>query len=123
MRKLGTKTYYKKQADNLMAKLIRARGKCEWCGRVNNVQLQCAHYVGRNNHNLRYDPMNLLCLCAGCHRKGHDDPDMFVKWFEKKFPRRAEHVRHNRNLIVKRNAQDYKDIVDMCKAMIKERGI
>ena len=111
--KLGTKTYYKKKADNLVSKIVRKKGHCEWCG--NSKNLQCAHYVGRNNHTLRFDLMNVICLCAGCHRKGHDYPNKFVKWFEGKFPNRISYIEMNQNRLTKRTARDYKELVEMLK--------
>ena len=113
--KLGTKTYYKKRADALCSKIVRLRGECENCGRSKGVQLQCAHIVGRNNYTLRFDLTNLLCLCAGCHRHFHDNPDKFTDFWRKKYPAKRNYIDANRNRITKRTALDYKELVDDLK--------
>ena len=117
--KLGTKTYYKKRADALCSKIVRMRDACQWCGRRRSVQLQCAHVVGRNNHTLRFDEKNLLCLCAGCHRKAHDDPPEFITWFQKKYPAKMEYIMQNKNKITRRSAVDYKELVETLKKELK----
>lgn len=119
MRKLGSKTYYKKKADNLVSQIVRYKGHCEWCG-TKQGQLQCAHYVGRANHTLRFDLFNVLCLCATCHRKGHNDPQGFVKWFEAKFPNRAKYIEMNKNKLTKRTAKDYKELVEGLQDKLNE---
>ena len=113
--KLGTKTYYKKKADALVSQIVRTRGKCENCGRSKGAQLQCAHIVGRNNHTLRFDIMNVLCLCAGCHRWAHDNPDEFTDFWRKKYPTRKYYIDANRNRITKLTVLDYKELVDELK--------
>ena len=112
MAKLGKIKYYKKKADDLVSLIVRLKAKCEWCG-TNNGQMQCAHFVGRANHTLRFDFQNVICLCATCHRKGHNYPRDFVKWFEKKFPNRVKYIEMNKHRITKRNALIYKELVDV----------
>ena len=71
----------KAKADKLFSQYIRKDGICERCGRTNEVvQLQCAHIFSRRFLVTRYDPLNCLCLCAGCHRWGHDNPVEFTEW-------------------------------------------
>ena len=118
--KLGTIRYYKKKADNLCSLIIRKRGRCENCSRSEGVQLHCAHIVGRNNHTLRFDFINMLCLCAGCHRWAHDNPDEFTDFWRKKWPSRKVYIDANRNKITKRTALDYKELVDGLKEEVKK---
>lgn len=69
-----TQSISKKKADVLFSQIIRSIGKCEFCGRSAGVQLQAAHIISRKFGNTRTDFQNVLCLCASCHRKGHDNP-------------------------------------------------
>ena len=116
--KLGTKTYYKKKADNLISKIVRSKGRCERCGSTTG-QLQTAHIVGRSNHTLRFDLMNVLCLCANCHRWGHTYPLDFAKWVEREYPNRVTYLEMNKNRMTKRTAKDYKELCEMLKGLLK----
>lgn len=66
-----------KKLDNLFGKIIRSRGKCQWCGSKLG-QLQTAHIISRRFMNTRWDTDNALCLDARCHRKAHDNPLLFA---------------------------------------------
>lgn len=71
-----------KKCDDLWGKLIRARGKCERCGKTTN--LQAAHIISRSHHKTRHVLENGVCLCAGCHIFwSHKEPDEFVDWVRK----------------------------------------
>jgi len=102
------KTTLKNKADKLVSEIVRLSGQCERCGNTN--YLQCAHIVGRNNHTLRFDLMNVLCLCAGCHRWGHDNPIFFSEWVKEKYPARFEYLMHNANQLTKRTLSDYEEL-------------
>ncbi len=123
--KLGTKTYYKKKADNLVSKIVRKRGKCEMYGHAKDkctIQLQNHHYVGKKNHTLRFDLMNCFCLCAGHHnwfkQSAHNDPQWFDEVVRTKFSNRYDYVAMNKNRLTKRTALDYKELVEMLKSML-----
>jgi len=73
----------KLKADKLFSQYIRSLGKCEWCGRRNGVQLQCAHIFSRRFLVTRWLDLNAMCLCAGCHRKAHDNPIEFTEFVKK----------------------------------------
>ena len=52
-----------------------ARGKgCHW-----------SHVFGRRKYRIRWDLLNGVCLCAGCHRYFHSNPMLFTNWFGQKF--------------------------------------
>lgn len=91
----------KKKADRLFSLWIRRGGVCQRCERAAHprdpesglvvkgtatVQLQCAHIASRRRFGSRWDPLNALCLCAGCHHWMTDYPVMFSVWFEDAFP-------------------------------------
>jgi uncharacterized CHY-type Zn-finger protein len=46
--------------------------------------LQTAHYFGRRNWAVRFDPLNAFCLCFACHNYFHENPDNFTAWVENK---------------------------------------
>ena len=82
-RKQKTNGIKETPADKWFSRCIRERAgwKCERCG----VQytpptgaLHCSHVEGRGNWSVRFEPLNALALCYGCHRiigsspKGHE---------------------------------------------------
>jgi len=69
----------KNKCDKLFSQIIRSLSHCEWCFKRSN--LQCAHFISRSNHQVRFELANGICLCAGCHFKAHKDPQDFVEWF------------------------------------------
>jgi len=71
-----TRTSLKRRLDKKVSELVRARGKCEFCGKKEN--LQCCHIFSRKYLNTRWDLDNLLCLCAGCHFQAHAEPLNFA---------------------------------------------
>lgn len=70
----------KAECDKLWSKIIRDYGKCEKCESTH--YLQAAHIYSRRFVATRHDLNNGLCLCAKCHRWGHDKPLDFGKWVE-----------------------------------------
>ena len=72
------RTTVKRKADKLFSAYIRSQGVCEWCSK--RETLQTAHIFSRRYLVTRWEPINALCLCAGCHRKAHDKPVEFVEW-------------------------------------------
>lgn len=78
--KKRTQKSLKKEADDLASKITRSYGKCEKCG--STLWLQAAHIYSRRFNATRHDLSNLLCLCASCHRWGHDKPLDFARWVE-----------------------------------------
>ena len=127
MGKLGTKTYYKKKADALMSKIVRARGKCEvgkYSDKPCSSQLQNHHYIGRKNMTLRFDPKNCFCICASHHtwyttQSAEGDPQWFSKVVEKHFPKRYKYIQENKNKLTKRTALDYKELVEQLQEKIE----
>jgi hypothetical protein len=105
--KKKSRTYYKRKADALLSKQVRARGACEMCGKETNT-LQCAHVITRANLHLRYDMKNVLCLCAGCHLLWHREPLWAIGWFKGVYPERAKYLLKERYNIVK---PDYEEII------------
>jgi 5-methylcytosine-specific restriction endonuclease McrA len=82
-----------KALDDLCRRLVflRDRNTCQKCGKRD--RLQWAHIHTRGVHSLRWEPDNSVCLCSGCHLKGHLHPLEFSRWFEAAYPQRAAHLK------------------------------
>lgn len=87
----------KKKCDDLVRKIVHARGRCEACGSTRNPN--AAHIVGRTSAWTRTDEHNLLLLCATCHERFHRWPDEWMAFLDKHIGR-AEYDR------LKRKAED-----------------
>ena len=79
--KKPAKKALRNKADKLTGAMCRSKGKCEFCGKTE--ELQWAHFITRGVIKLRYEPKNYACLCAGCHFRGHEHP----KWFSDEWDR------------------------------------
>lgn len=75
----------KGKATKLHSQIVRARGACENCGSVQN--LQCAHVVTRKYSATRTDENAAFCLCATCHRRFTDWPLEWAEFVEAKLGR------------------------------------
>ncbi len=73
----ATKTA-KAKATALHSKIVRARGYCENCGAIQN--LQCAHIVSRRYSATRTREDNAFCLCAKCHMHFTEWPVEFARF-------------------------------------------
>lgn len=108
----------RKLCDIEFSSLIRSLGLCTKCGRKDG--LQCAHIISRSNYALRFDPINALPLCYQCHLHwAHKNPLEFAEWFQNKYPQRYNYLMSVKNYIIKRNLENYENLL---KA-IKERNI
>lgn len=67
----------KAKATRLHSQVVRARGRCERCGKIDGT-LQCAHIVSRRYTATRTDERNAWCLCFPCHRWLTEHPDQHV---------------------------------------------
>ena len=78
MKKPSKKTLRNKM-DKLCSEMVRARGRCDRCGKTQN--LQCAHIISRSHLATRWSLDNLLCLCPDCHINfAHKNPLAFADW-------------------------------------------
>jgi 5-methylcytosine-specific restriction endonuclease McrA len=73
-KKAPKKSYYRKKADKAMQEWGRETfSECEVCGQ----SMSCLHhyYPKSSAGNLRYNELNLIPLCQGCHFRHHNgDP-------------------------------------------------
>ena len=85
-RKSRTKT-----ALDLWKKYVKQRDgyTCRRCGKSRpDVQIQAHHVISSTNWRLRFDPLNGVCVCAGCHMgffHGNDPFDWPIveDWYKK----------------------------------------
>lgn len=98
----STKSALKRRADKIFSEKIRSKGYCFMKGEDNvecGGSLQCAHIVGRANHNLRWDSANAIPLCAGHHIYYTSRPTEFALIISSLIPTRWEYLREHRNEI------------------------
>lgn len=72
-----------KKLDTLFSKLVRAKGRCSYCG--SDQRLQCAHVISRRYHQIRWDLRNAIPLCSSCHLKFTYDPIAWQIYIEQSF--------------------------------------
>ena len=75
-------------SDTAFSQWIRLRDmKCMRCGsqvELNSeglpVSHQASHFKGRGKEATRFEPLNVDCLCMGCHFYFTAQPDEHYKW-------------------------------------------
>lgn len=80
MTKKPSKSTMEAKLDKIVSKIVRSRGSCEKCGLSDYSKLQAAHIYSRTYRSVRWDLLNILCLCAGCHFHGHKNPVLFTEF-------------------------------------------
>jgi hypothetical protein len=78
--KKQTKKSMTVKLDKECSRVVRSQGRCAWCGNTDYSKLQCCHIFSRTYRAVRWDLLNLLCLCAGCHFRGHKNPVLFTEF-------------------------------------------
>lgn len=98
---MNTKHSLTVKLDKICSLIIRQRGKCECCGLEDYSKLQCCHIYTRKWKSVRWDFLNLLCLCASCHSKFHDKPIEFAEFVRDYLGEKYEILRERANTIKK----------------------
>ena len=75
-----TRTTLRRKLDKEVSRITRARGRCAKCHKSEYELLQTAHIFSRKNLSVRWDLLNVLCLCAGCHFWAHQNPTLFTEF-------------------------------------------
>lgn len=91
-----------KPADQYFSKCVReaADNTCETCGKTG--RMEASHVYSRRHRTIRWDTMNIMCQCNGCHRKWHESPLKSFEWFEETYGSgRVELLREKMNSKVK----------------------
>ena len=85
LKRAGSSKDVRRELDRLARELClrRAGHRCERCGA--RERLQWHHVYSRRYLSLRWEPLNLVMLCAGCHLFWHHNPLDAAKWFVEKF--------------------------------------
>jgi hypothetical protein len=105
--KKPTRSTLKNKLDKICGEIVRGRGRCQRCGKREN--LQTAHIFGRTYLNTRWDiDNNLLCLCPDCHINfAHKCPLLFTEFVKKLFgEERYELLKESHNQIYKPTIED-----------------
>ena len=74
-----------KRCDKLFSQFIRLKhGKCEQCEETETIQP--SHCYGRANMSVRWDELNVLCLCNNHHREWErmsqkDREHFLIDWY------------------------------------------
>lgn len=77
-----------KKLDDAWSELVKLRAgmKCEYCRKKS--PLNSHHIYSRSKKSTRWDVLNGICLCVGCHTfsskfSAHKTPTEFTYWLEK----------------------------------------
>jgi uncharacterized protein with PIN domain len=104
-------TYWHNRLDKKFGDFIRKSNKeCAHCHK--QFDLEVSHVLPKGRYQgLRYDLMNVLALCGGCHRWfWHDNPTASARWFEENYPERKMYLDEAKKIIVKRDMEYYKKV-------------
>jgi 5-methylcytosine-specific restriction endonuclease McrA len=103
--------------DKICSEIIRSKGKCQRCGKREN--LQTAHIFGRTYHNTRWDLENLLCLCPDCHINfAHKCPILFTEFVRKLLgEEKYELLKEKHNQITKYTTEDLQTKLSVLQAL------
>jgi 5-methylcytosine-specific restriction endonuclease McrA len=93
-KKARTKRSIVSELDVLVRKLVLARDgyKCVRCNKTG--VLQASHILSKGRYSrLRFELMNVLSLCIGCHLYfWHKSPLEAFRWFDQKYPGRMQQL-------------------------------
>lgn len=78
---MGKKTLINK-LDKEISLQVRSYGQCQKCSKDDYKKLQCCHIFSRAYRSVRWDRINLLCLCSGCHMWSHRNPILFTEFVQ-----------------------------------------
>ena len=109
-------------ADKYFSLCVRnaADNTCEWCGK-SDARMECSHVYSRRHRTIRWDAMNAVCKCNGCHKKWHESPLNAFTWFESKFGiGRIDLLREKMNMKVKVSKIEEKEIAKHYREQLKE---
>jgi len=82
--------------DRITPKIVKLRDgyTCQRCGGMPKAQgLHWAHYYCRRDFLLRWNLLNAVTLCYGCHSFLDSSPKEFEAWLDEKYPERGPYLR------------------------------
>lgn len=95
--------------DLVFSKLIRARDRwtCQRCGSVHASHsggLHCSHYHSRRHQGTRFDELNCVALCYGCHMYLTGNPQAHHEFMRLRLTaRQLDLLEHRARAVCKRN--------------------
>ena len=124
------KSKRKKLIDNLdkvTAKIVKIRDEhtCQRCGSNPLPRGEhWAHIFSRSRHSMRWDLLNSVVLCNGCHRYWHANPLNAQIWFEGKFPWRYEYLQEEKQKPVRQiTTIELQELYEQLKEKLKYLSI
>jgi hypothetical protein len=75
-----TKSSLTRKLDKLCSEIVRARGECAWCHTKEG--LECCHIFSRRYRSVRWNLLNLVCLCHKHHFYAHANPILFTEFIK-----------------------------------------
>lgn len=107
-----TDSWLNKKLDDLWSKNVRKRGRCEVCGRTEN--LHAHHIFTRTKHITRWDLQNGVCLCYHHHFNfAHQTPMEFHDWLvELKGAEWVDKLRFKSNQIAKFSMEEKMEMIE-----------
>ena len=96
MNKRKEEKKWKKKKDQYWASMIKLDydNKCAVCGKTE--RLNAHHILPREFLKTRWDRMNGIALCPGCHKfcmkSAHKNGFWFVKWLNENEPEKTEYL-------------------------------
>ena len=117
-----SKTTMRRKLDKICSEIVRGRGKCQRCGKRNN--LQTAHIFGRTYNNTRFDLDNLLCLCPDCHINfAHKQPILFAEFVKRILgEEKYELLKEKHNQITRYTIDDLQTKYEVLQNLLKTQG-
>lgn len=113
-----TKSSLTNKLDKVASEIVRARGICERCNKIDDT-LQCCHIYSRTYRGTRWHLDNLLCMCASCHFYTHKNPLEFAQFVNNYLG--WEKVKKLTEIKEKLNQYKLSDLEEMYKALTKYR--
>lgn len=113
-------------ADAAFSDCIRERANwtCELCGRYypegSRMGLHCSHFIGRRNTSTRWEPMNAMALCYGCHSKVGGDPHHHTEIFQERLGDLYEILLEKKRMIVPKCDRDLRAIAKHFRLQLQE---
>lgn len=107
-------------ADKYFSMCIReARNHtCETCGKTG--RMEASHVYSRRHRTIRWDKLNIMCQCNGCHRAWHESPLKSFAWFESEYGQgRIDILREKMNSKIKVPKSEEKEIASHYRAQLK----
>ena len=101
---------------------LRDNDTCQKCGKkVYGQSADTSHIYCKNRYySMKYDEMNLMVKCMGCHKWWHNCPLETFVWFGKTFPERDDYLNVRKKVVKKLTLLDLEDLIEEYKDKIAD---